>query len=181
MYKVGDHVIYGGVGVCLVSDITTCDIAGIDKDDLYYVLKPVYQDSCTIYAQTNEKVFMRAVVSKEEADRLIDLIPSMQVEAYHSHVTNELEQHYKKSINSHELLELIELTMSTYAKKQEALELKKKFGAVDERFMKQAEDLLFSELAVVYGIPKESVHAYIDKRINGEAQELQEVQEELGK
>ena len=40
MFKVGDHVVYGTNGVCLVSDITP---SPFDKNDrrTYYVLKPL--------------------------------------------------------------------------------------------------------------------------------------------
>jgi ribonucleoside-triphosphate reductase len=42
---------------------------------------------------------------------------------------------------------------------------KKKFGAVDERFMKEGEALLFGELAAALEIPVEEVKGYISQRL----------------
>ena len=56
--------------------------------------------------------------------------------------------------------------MSIYAKKQMVEEQKKKFGSVDERFMKKAEELLFGELSAVLGIPRSEVSKYIASRVD---------------
>ena len=53
------------------------------------------------------------------------------------------------------------MTMSIHQKRKEADENKKKLGAIDERYMKRAEDLLFGELAVALGIEKHEVQSYI--------------------
>ena len=71
MFNVGDLIIYGGTGVCRVKDITHPDF-GMPEDRLYYILEPVYQAG-TIYAPVdNGKVYMRPVISEEEANELID-------------------------------------------------------------------------------------------------------------
>ena len=46
--------------------------------------------------------------------------------------------------------DLLAMTMSIYAKKQQAIKNKKKLGAVDERFLREGESLLFGELGVDY-------------------------------
>ncbi|GHU78781.1 hypothetical protein FACS1894191_0180 [Clostridia bacterium] len=170
MYSIGDLIVYGNTGVCRVSDITTRDVPGTDKNLLYYVLIPVYQDRCTIYAPTDVKVFMRPVISKEEAEKLIDMIPSIKVSTYYSCVVRDIEEHYKKSIISHDISDLVELTISIYTKKLEMARQNRRFGAMDERFMKLAEELLFGELAVALGIAKGDVPDYIAERI-GERKE----------
>ena len=42
----------------------------------------------------------------------------------------------------------------------------RKFGQVDERFMKHAEDLLFSELSVALEIRRDEVQKYIADRLS---------------
>ena len=165
VYKIGDLIIYGNNGVCRVEDITSIDHDEIDNENLYYVLMPLY-NTCTIYAPTDStKVFMRPIVTKKEAEKLIDMIPSMKAEIYHNSAMNQLTEHYKASFESHECEDLIELCMSIYAKKQDAEEQNKKLGAIDEKFMKRAEELLFGELATALGIDKEQVPDYIENRI----------------
>lgn len=166
MYKVGDLVLYGNNGVCQITDIVM--MKAFEKDDKqpFYVLKLLHQ-KCTIFAPVNStKVFMRPIISKAEAERLIDMIPTLRVEAYHNRALHELAEHYKASLSTHDCTDLIELTMSIYAKKQFAEQQKRKIGVVDEKFMKKAEDLLFSELSAALGIPKDKVPEYIAERVN---------------
>jgi CarD family transcriptional regulator len=170
MYEIGDLIIHGNTGVCRVADISHYDTRGTDSDQLYYVLDSLYQ-KYTIYVPVDsDKVFMRPVISKDEADRLIDMIPTISVKAHKSVKTavNELEEHYRTFFKAHDCEDLITLTKSIYAKKLEAETQKRKFGAVDERFMKQAEELLFGELAAALDIPKDDVREYIEKRIDSD-------------
>ena len=108
---------------------------------------------------------MRPILTKEEANALIDLIPTMKVTPVESKVLRELTDQYQASIATHEVKDLIELTMSIYTKRQQAEGEKKKFGAVDERFMKEGEALLFGELAASLDIPVEEVQGYIRNRL----------------
>ena len=165
MYKPGDQIIYGNTGVCRVKEITTPDFEK-DKSKQYYALDPVYQDG-VIFTPVDTKVFMRRVITKDEALALIDQIPAMQTEAYHNSVPRELEEHYNTYLKSHDCGDLLELGRSIYIKKQEVLSQHRKFGAVDERFMKRAEDLLYGELAVVLEIEKNEVETYIAQRVEG--------------
>lgn len=165
MYQIGDMIHYGSTGVCRVENIKTQNLPGVKKDQLFYILKPLYQD-CTISSPVdNKKVFTRPIISKEEANRIIDTIPNVKAEAYHSRVLRDLAEHYEAAFASHSCEDLIELTMSIYAKKKYMEQQKRKFGAVDERFMKRAEDMLFGELAAALEINKENVQEYISNRI----------------
>lgn len=162
MYKIGDLVVYGNNGVCRVDDVTKRPFLGEMRD--YYVLKPLYDD-CIVYTPFDTKVFMRPVITKKRAEELIDEIPQMNAEAYHNPSAQQLAEHYETAINSHKCGDIIELIMSIYLKKKGAAEAGKKFGIIDERFMKQAEEMLYGEFAVALGIEKNDVQAYISKRI----------------
>ena len=165
MYQVGDWIFYGNIGACQVMELSERRIPGMDKAVLYYTLLPL-NGSCSISTPVlNGKVFMRPLISKEQADALIDTFPDIDAEAYHNPVLRQLSDHYETALNSHDCLSLIKMTMSIHAKKEAAASQKKKLGAVDEKFMKKAEDLLFGELAVALGIKKEEVPVYIGTRL----------------
>ncbi|NLE09871.1 MAG: hypothetical protein GX630_00055 [Actinobacteria bacterium] len=168
MYQVGDWIIYGKTGVCHVVEIKTIDPPGVGDSQLYYVLKPLSQDYTISTPVSNTKVFTRPIISKREAERLVDTIPTLEARAFHSQRVQELTEHYKTFVVTHDCSDLIELTMSLYAKKEHIGEEKGRFGAVDERFMKQAEELLYGELSVALGIPKEAVPEYIASRVDGQ-------------
>ena len=63
MYQIGQYIIYGSTGVCKVESLVEKSPHG-----LYYVLKPLYE-SGTIYTPAEHpKVFMRPVISRDEAE-----------------------------------------------------------------------------------------------------------------
>lgn len=164
-YQVGDLILYGNTGVCRVADIQAHRGGRGEPERLYYTLEPLYQ-SCTIATPVdNEKVFMRPILTREEAERLIDQIPHVQAEAYHNKAMRELTEHYEAAFKTHDCGALVELTMSIYAKKQDLESKKRKFGALDERFLHRAEELLFGELAAALDIGRDEVQGYIAKRL----------------
>ena len=164
MYEIGELIFYGDAGVCRVTDIAAQELPGTEVNQLCYVLKPLYHDYIISIPVNSTKVFMRPIISKQMAEQLIDMIPSIQGQACHGRAF-ELAGRYEASIKSYDCAELIELTMSLYAKKQDLEQQKRKFRAVDERFMKRAEELLFGELAAALGIPKSEVPKYIASRV----------------
>ena len=175
MFNPGDVIFYGSTGVCRVNEIKMMEFSKSGKKQLYYILKPIYQDCDISTPVDNPKVFMRPVITKEEAERLIDMIPSIKAEAFHSSVLRQLVEHYEAAFQSHDCGDLIKLTMSIYAKKRLCEEQNRKFGALDERFMKRAEDLLFGELSVALGIEKDEVADYISSRVETLKSECQSI------
>lgn len=167
MYEPGDLIIYGSMGVCRVEEIETKKLPKGGGEQTFYVLMPVY-GSCRVSTPVdNGKVFMRPVIDREEAERIIDSIPGIHAEAYNNRVLLQLSEHYESILKQYDCAELVELTMSIHAKKQQAEEQKRKFGALDERYMKRAEDMLFGELAVALNIEKSAVPGYIAERLKG--------------
>lgn len=164
MYEVGDLILYGRTGVCRVEAINEVSARG-GEPSLYYTLKPLYQ-SCNITTPVdNPKVFSRPIITREEAEALIQRIPTMDALPYYNRNLNQLRDYYKALMNSHSCEDLILMTISIYKKQQEAQAQKRKFGAVDERFMKEAEDLLFGEFAAALGIDRDKVQPYIERYI----------------
>ncbi|MBQ2751018.1 MAG: CarD family transcriptional regulator [Oscillospiraceae bacterium] len=168
MYNISDVVVYGNTGVCRVEDIGTPNFHGVDKSQKYYTLKPVFGDGVIYCPVDNNRVFIRPVISKEEAEKVIEEIPSINAQAYHNRSTQLLTEHYCEALNTHSCRDLIELVMSIYQKKQALLSQKRRLGQVDERFMKRAQSLLYGELAVALGIEKDEVEAYIASKMENE-------------
>ena len=166
MYQVGDLILYGSTGVCRVSEIVAKKFSRTDPEKLFYVLCPLYSAGTITTPVENSKVFTRPVISRDEALRLIDTIPQIHAESYNNSNLQQLENHYRTELESHDCLDLLKLTMSTYRKKQEREEAKLKFGAVDRRYMERAENLLFGELAVALDIDRGNVQHFIEDRLD---------------
>ena len=63
MYSVGELIVYGGTGVCEVEAVET------KGERQFYRLRPLYQ-SGIISVPVDGKVFMRPVISREEAEAM---------------------------------------------------------------------------------------------------------------
>lgn len=164
MYQVGELVSYGSTGVCRVSEIIN-QISPDGEERTYYVMHPLYKACVISVPVDSDKVFIRPIISRDEAERLIELIPTLDCPAFHSRVSRELSEHYTTLLKSHDCQDWMEMTISIYTKKQALLSQKRKFGSVDERYLKQAEELLFGELAAALEIPKDEVRGYIGAKL----------------
>ena len=101
MFAKGTKIMYGNTGVCEVMDYATPDLPGMPRGTKYYVLRPLFQ-SGTIYCPVEQpKVFMRPVMSREEAEELVALIPTISVEPFHTGRLQELSEHYRSIIGTH--------------------------------------------------------------------------------
>lgn len=164
MFETGDYVVYGHNGICQVIGVTTMDMPGISKDRLYYILRPEGQKEGKIFTPVDsEKMVLRKVMQKEEAEALIAEMPTIET----LEVTDEKrrEEQYKECIKSCECRELIRIIKTIYLRKQERLSQGKKVTAVDERYLKMAEDNLYSELSMLLGVPKNKMVDYISSRL----------------
>ena len=181
MYQAGDYIVYGSTGVCCVESITTPKetpaLSGFEQDRQFYVLKPLYQTG-TVYTPVEQKrVLMRHVITRAEAESFINMIPTIQAQAYYAQSMQELRVHYETATQTYDCADLIELTMSIYAKKQYVEQQKRKFGQVDEHYLKRAEEMLYGEFAVALDIPVEEVQAYIEEKVAAAEQKPEQPQE----
>ena len=166
MFSIGELIIYGSMGVCRVEAVELRNLPGGGQGQ-FYILQPIYQTCAVSTPVDNEKIVMRHIISREEVDRLIDTIPHTHAEAYHNKVLRQLTEYYENIIKLYDCAKLIELLLSLYDKKRLCAQVKKKFGALDERYMKRAEDMLFGEFAAALGIERSAVSQYISDRIGG--------------
>lgn len=166
MYQVDDLIMYGSTGVCKVKEITRQDFGGAHADKLYYVLEPLCQ-SGVIYAPVdNKKVFMRPVISENEAKDLIDSIPQIHTEIYKNSSMQQLTKHYQAILDTHGCRELLGLIKSISMKKVEAVNNNRTLGQIDKKFMKRAEDLLFGEFAAALHVSRDEVEVYVHNRLD---------------
>ncbi len=168
MFQTGDLIVYGGMGVCRILNVSVPDFLREGEEKEYYTMEPLNRQG-TIFIPVDTSVFMRPVISRKEAEDLIDAIPTFRAKAYHSHVLQELNQHYADAISSHDISDLVKLLMSIHVKRKEREKQNMKMGAVDENYMRRAESLLYGELSIALEIPESDVPGYIAKRVKTHA------------
>lgn len=164
MYQIGDLIICGDNGVCEVESIGKLDLSWIDNNKPYYTLHPVYQPG-KLYVPTDTCIYMRPVITYEEALQLIDRIPGIDGIDCTNQNPKLLKEHYSELLHTHKCVDLIKLIKTIYEKNIEHRNNGKQLGQIDSKFIKQAEDLLHGELAVALNIPKEEVKDYIASRL----------------
>ena len=71
MFEIGDKIIYGENGVCTVEKIDALPMAGSSRDKVYYHLSP-FVGTGIYFAPVDSNVFMRPVMSREEAEERTD-------------------------------------------------------------------------------------------------------------
>lgn len=160
MFDMGDYIIYGGEGVCVVEDIGCPNVSGANKDRLYYTLSPLYRTG-RVFAPVDSPVFMRPVISREEAIELIKSMPGVTGELYENSNLRFLTEHYQRAIQAYDCTGLVKLIKDVYIKRAHVNALGKKLGQIDERYMKRAEDMLYGELAVALDIDRREVDGYV--------------------
>lgn len=162
MFRKGDYIIYGSTGICKVEEIGVPKLPHVSSEKLYYTLAPVYSTE-TIYTPVDTDTFMRPIISRRDAELLIEQIPYIRENIYINRNQRFLAEHYKASLDTHNCEDLVELIKSVYLKNLDMTAKGKKLGQIDQRFMERAEWLLHGELAVALGIPIDEVPKYIEK------------------
>lgn len=166
MFSLGQYVSCGNKGVCTIEDITTLDIPGVDKAKLYYILKPCYMAASTVYVPVDSSATsIRPILTKEEAEQLIKMIPDIPM----LDIQNEklVEQEYKNSMKTNQCEEWVKIIKTIYQRKQKRLEAGRKETAVDGKYFKIAEDNLYGELAIALNLQRGEVSDYITESLQG--------------
>lgn len=170
MFQAGELIVYGATGVCRVEGFAGLDQPGADRNRRYYLLKPLWQDGVIYAPVDSEKVPMRPVISRAEAEALIDRMPGIQAAACRGGTAQALAQQYQSAVRDGGHQALIEMMKAIHRKRGLAESKNRRLGMVDERYMKQAERLLYGELAAALGIAYDEVEDYIASRLEGAAE-----------
>lgn len=147
MFKENDYIICGSNGVCRVVSVGA-PTGGIGNNNVdYYKLEAVYERGNTIYIPVNnDKILMRKVISKSEAQSLIDNID--EIDEITIGEERELEGKYREMLKNRDCNDLISIIKTSYQRGEERIADGKKRSAVDVKYLKLAEDYLYGELAV---------------------------------
>ena len=160
MYLVGETVVYGLMGVCVVEAVGELDMQGADKGRSYYTLAPVHREG-KIFAPVDTSVAMRRAMTREQAMELIHSMPAIERDTYESSNPRLLDEHYRTYLKSGDCVDLVRVVRTVYAKGRLAAEKGRRLGQVDERSMRRAEEMLYDELAFALEMRPDEVRDFI--------------------
>ena len=165
MFEVGDYIIYGSNGVCRITDIGPIKVPGIPSDRLYYTMVPCYIRDSEIHTPVdNEKVVMRRVMSKDEAEDFITSISDIDELQIIEEKRRELE--YKQAVLTCDPDVLVGLIKTIQARMDERTAEGKKVTSSDAKYFRLAEDSLYGELAISLDMEKDEVRDYVKERVD---------------
>ncbi|MEZ3420605.1 MAG: CarD family transcriptional regulator [Eubacterium sp.] len=165
MYKIGDLFIYGANGACKIADIKTENFNRNEK--IYYILVPVFDIKETIFVPAdNEQLVskMKKILSPAEIQDLIKTIPDK--ESIWIENVNLRRETYKKIINTANRDALFSLIKTLYERRKELKLLGKNLSVCDENLLRQAQNIIHSEIAAVLEIPLSEVTLYIENQLH---------------
>lgn len=166
MFKIGDFVLYGTVGVCEVDRISRTDFSGNDR--LYYYLVPRYEKDTTIYTPVDsDKVMMRRIMTREEAKCFALAWPTVECKQYAN--DKERPQAYQQAIRSGDCMELASMIKEISLIEQSRRGSGRMLAVREKDGVKAARRLLFGELAAALDICPEEVPDYIEGLTGQEA------------
>lgn len=163
MYQTGDFIMYGNTGVCRIEEIGKHTAISND-DTLYYKLSPVY-DTEVIYTPVDTKAFMRPVMSREQAEELIDRIPEIPETIGDNRDVKMLNERYRACLRTHKNDDLVRLIKSVYRKNKRSMKTGRHMGQTDQQYMKRAEKMLYGELSIALDMEFDQILPYIKTRI----------------
>lgn len=150
-YDVGDFVLYGLNGACHIIDIGPVDFAGPDK--IYYHLRPVFDAKSTIFvSMKREDDIIRKVISADEAKVVLAKVKTVDKAIYTP--GREVCDGIIKSGDDVAISQMIKLLR--YMRKENR-KIHKSLNIQEERILKDAERVFFSEMATALSMSKEEV------------------------
>ena len=152
MLKVGDYVIYQEQ-VCQIKEQKINEFTNLES----FILVPVTDSSLKLNVPVNNPN-IKNLMTKEEIKNLIALMPSIPLIDIEDKL---LENEYKRLYHSGSKEDLIRIIKTTYKRNQDRLNNNKKISEKDNKYFSLAENLLYSEIATVFGISLEEAKEYI--------------------
>lgn len=164
MYQTGDKVVYGMHGVCLIVEFEKKVMDG--KQVTYLVLEPVGQSGCRYMVPTHNAVAMGKVRPLLNREALEALLSSDMVRA-DAWIRDEgqRKQYYREVITGCDRQKLAQMISSIYRFRAVQTAAGKKIHMCDENFLRDAEKLLSSEIAVVLDIPVAEAVKYLRNKL----------------
>lgn len=146
MFQQGQQVIYGGNGVCRIEEIAERDLGVLGVQRVYVIR---LASGLTSYVPVGSSVFMRALISPEEAMQVLTDYPSIGMRTFAGSNSKALSDQYRAVIARHDPHEMLCLYKSLRNKVEQALQAGRKPGAMDERFASLALEQVAEELSIV--------------------------------
>jgi len=164
MFQLGETVRYGIAGLCCIQEICTMKVGSQQQD--YYVLKPLLKAGALVYVPVaNEDLVAKMLppLTAREAEEALEAVSKMEPEWIRDfRKRSELS---KKALNSGDPCAVLYLMKNICAHKSSSIGDGKRIHTTDDYFLKDAENLIFTEFSHVLEKDAEETAAYVRKKL----------------
>ena len=159
MYKSNDYLVYKK-DVCKVREVKKNKMNGLD----YYILVPINDNSLIIDVPADNRMgYIRDIISKEEAEKLINNIPN--IEPLKNIEDKYIENTYKDLIYNGTKEDLIKIIKTAYLRNEERINNKKKISDKDLNYFNKAEQYLYNELSIALNMTFDETKEYVVNKV----------------
>ena len=155
MFQVGDKIVHPMHGAGVIDSIVTKKVDGVSRE--YYIMKlPVGGMLVMIPVQTCMDIGVRAIISPEEAERVIAAIPDVEID-----MISNWNQRYRENmlrLKSGDLLEVSKVVKGLVQREGE-----RGLSTGERKMLYSAKQILISELALAQNCTYEEVEARINQ------------------
>ncbi len=160
MFEENDYVVYKK-DVCKIREIKHNVMNGND----YYILLPIDDDSLVIDVPVDNRMgYLRNIVTKEEAEKIIDKIKN--VEPLENINDKNIENTYKELLYSGSHEDLIKIIKTSYLRNESRINNKKKISDKDAKYFELAEKYLYNELSIALNKTFDETKEYIINKMS---------------
>ena len=148
MFQVGDKVVHPMYGAGIVDSIVQKKVDGVVRD--YYILKlPNRSMVVMIPTDSSDEIGVRPVVDREQADRVLAAIPTIQVE-----MTSNWNHRYRENMERMKSGDLLEV--ARVIKGLTARDMKRGLSTGERKMLHAAKQILISEIVLSKSVSYES-------------------------
>ena len=154
MFQVGDKIVHPMHGAGVIDSIVTKKVDGVSRE--YYIMKlPVGGMLVMIPVQTCRDIGVRAIISPEEAERVIAAIPGVEID-----MISNWNQRYRENmlrLKSGDLLEVSKVVKGLVQRDGE-----RGLSTGERKMLYSAKQILISELVLAQNCTYEEMEARIN-------------------
>lgn len=159
MYQIGQKIVYGIHGVCCIVDLVE---KKIDRKTIcYFVLEPIDQPGSRYYVPSENQAALAKLRPLSTKEELQSLLTSPLAENGWIPDENRRKQYYRELVSSVNLKAMIDMIRCLRLHRRQQMEQGRKFHQCDENFLRDAQKLLSTEVAMVMEIPDDQVETYL--------------------
>ncbi|MEE1157943.1 MAG: CarD family transcriptional regulator [Atopobiaceae bacterium] len=160
MYNVGEYIVHPGQGVCRIEELVT------EPMEAYRLLPIGMRHPTYIRFPVANSDKLRRVLTRDEAEELIEEYPSMQVDDYTDRSNALEEEHFKQEIRKGTCRDSVRIVKTFRTRIAETRARNKKPPVAYERILKQASQRSLEELSVALEMSVDDVRMLFERQID---------------